>query len=677
MLQFLQGWLWAFAAVAALPIVLHLLSRQRLRKIPFSSIMLLSRLEKSQMRRLRLRQLLLLILRTLAVLALVFAFTRPLVRGSRAGAIGGEETAAVIVVDGSASMSLLGREGRRMDRARSLASRIIETFGPGDRVAFVGDTGDVSGARFLYSSEEWAGVVDALAPGDGRANLGRAAMRSMKLLDTTASGSNELYVITDGQQSSWQEFPDSVPPDVRVYVADVADAPQPNRTVASIDFGPSLWVAHAPLEVTVTIANSGSDIRDLPVSLFLDGQRVAQQAATVQSGDSAKVLLSVADLSAGQHHGKVEISADAWPNDNQLYFAVEAARGLPVLVVGPRGELLSALSAALRPKPETRTPFLPEVVDAGALATEVDPRFGLVVLAGVPSLPESGWQRLMRFVQKGGGLWVLLDPSCDITNYNEYLFGPLWSGRLKAHSPARLDGSFITLAPPAEHPLFSYLENTPRYPEIRFGGSARLEGVRREAVRQSFSDGGAAVIEAVSGQGRVVLLAGYADPGQSDLIYHPLFVPEVQSTATYVARRGALGARPFYIVGEQPTGVPQSEGSWKWATPLGDTSVLPGGPMTLPKMASAGAYTLLQDGEVRAYFAANIAPAELQLAAVQDWGDIWGDNTYTLLSVDSPVAEQITEGRVGTDLWYPALVLVLGLLIAEMLAAWPRASERT
>ena len=92
-----------FGAVAALPIILHLLSRQRLKKVQFSSLMLLMRLEKSQMRRLRLRQLLLLILRTLAVLTLVFAFARPLIRDQSAPLFD-TQTAALIIMDGSASM---------------------------------------------------------------------------------------------------------------------------------------------------------------------------------------------------------------------------------------------------------------------------------------------------------------------------------------------------------------------------------------------------------------------------------------------------------------------------------------------------------------------------------------------------------------------------------------------
>ena len=167
MLQFLQGWLWLFAAVAALPVILHLLSRQRLKKIRFSSLMLLSRLEKSQMRRLRLRQLLLLLLRTLAVLALVAAFTRPLIRNREAPLLG-EETAAVLILDESASMSAMGSNGRRTDRARAMARRITASLGAGDRLAAGPDTGSSLPRPFRHISAEWDRIIDSMSAGAGR-----------------------------------------------------------------------------------------------------------------------------------------------------------------------------------------------------------------------------------------------------------------------------------------------------------------------------------------------------------------------------------------------------------------------------------------------------------------------------------------------------------------------------
>jgi len=677
MLQFLHGWLWLFGAAAALPIVLHLLSRQRLRKVPFSSLMLISRLEKSQMRRLRLRQLLLLILRTLAILFLVAAFTRPLIHGEQSGVLGGEETAAVIVVDRSASMSALGDAGRRSDLARAFSHQIVGALARGDRLALMPDTGGTGEVHFLHTPEAWGAALDSALASDGRARLGAAVEAAYRVLDTVAAGSKELYVVTDGQASSWQVVPTRRPEGVRTYLAAVEDKMQPDRGLRRLDFGASLWVAHAPLEVSVLVSNHGADVRDLPVSLFLDGGRVAQAAVSVADGDSVTVPLSVSDLAPGWHYGRVEISADAWPADNRLFFALDAAPSLPVLVVGDNREVVRPVAAALRPKPETRTPFAPEVVSPAALADAVDPKFGLVVLAGVNSLPKSAWDRLLGYVQNGGGLWVLMDPDNDAANYDANLLKPLWNTSLKARVLARPGGSFITLTRPLRHAMFSYLEHAQEYPEIRFGGSAKLGPVDRDAVLQRFSDGSAAVIEAVHGAGRVVLFTGYAGPQQSDLVYHPLFVPQVQATATYLARRGSVGTRAFVDVGTRPDGPADATGNWSWVTPDADTLLLPGGPLLLPAMTNAGIYRLLRDGGVAAYYAANIDSAEFDLAPVDDWDEIWGEIPYARLDGGSSVAAQITEARVGIDLWRPALIFALLLLIAEMAVAWPRPSERT
>jgi hypothetical protein len=675
MLQFLQAWLWAFAAVASLPIILHLLSRQRLKKIQFSSLMLIARLEKSQMRRLRLRQLLLLILRTLTVLALVFAFTRPLIREQRAHVIGSTQTAAIVVMDRSASMSALGAAGRRSDAAHTQAHRVIQSFGPGDRLALVPDTGAATGVRFLYGAGEWSDMLDSATVTSGRADLGAAIDAALAILDTVAVGSKEVYVVTDGQNAAWQRPPVRDPGTVRVYMVSVADELQPNRTLSRLDFGPSLWVAHAPLEAEVTVKNSGPDVRDLPVSLFLDGRRLAQESVSIARGDSARVALRVPDLEAGWHSGKIEISADAWPADNTLYFALEAAASLPVLVVGDHTELVRPVTAALRPKPETRTPFAPEVVGTAALAAQIDPRFGLVALAGADALAPGAWDRLLRYVRGGGGLWVLLDPANDPVNYSTNFLQPVFGTDMKARVLGRSDGGFLVLERPAPHPLFSYLEHASAYPEIRFAGHAQLGQTSPTAVRQRFSDGSPAILEARLDRGRVILLSGYADPRQSDLIYHPLFVPLAQATATYLARRGAVGTQAFLQVGQRPPGLPTAEGTWQWVTPPGDTLALPGGPLQLPVLDVAGTYALLHDGAPYAYYAANIDPAELDLTPVADWKQAWGNHPYTLLSPGEDVGVAISQARVGLDLWLPAMLLVLLLLIAEMAVAWPRPGE--
>lgn len=674
MLQFLQGGLWAFAAIAALPVILHLLSRQRLKKIQFSSLMLLAKLEKSQMRRLRLRQLLLLILRTLAILAIVFAFARPLIRNQDAPILG-EETAAILVVDQSASMSAMGTSGRRIDRARAFSRRIMESLGSGDRLATLPDTGGARAPIFMHDEEDWGGLVDSIRAKSGRADLGAALEAARAALDSMSVGSKELYVVTDGQRSSWSTLPQTMQSDVRVYIARVADELQPNRSVRDLDFGGSLWIAHADLEARVTIINSGPEIRDLPVSLFLDGNRVAQQSVTIARNDSERVSLQVSDLEPGWHYGRVAISSDSWPDDNMIYFALEAVASLPVLLVGADGALMAPVKAALRPGPTARTPFKPEAVTSATFATDIDPRMGLVVLAGIKAIPAAGWERLLRFVRGGGGLWVLLDPQCDEGNFNRNLLEPVWGTNMVVVDAEATSESFVTLESPPRHALFSYMENIPRFPEIRFRRRARIGPVDASFVRQRFSDGSPALLDARVGAGRIVLTTGFAHPDESDLIYHPLFVPMAQATASYIARRGALGTDPYYNVGERASGMPRLEGSWSWETPGGDTLSLPGGPLKLPVLVDAGIYALLLDSAPVAYFAANIDPDEAHLDPVVLWEDVLGNVAYTELDFDGSVKDQIRQARVGLDLWYPALILALLLLLTEMFVAWPRKSE--
>jgi hypothetical protein len=90
-------------AAAAIPILIHLFTRKRPREVPFSSLEFLTEVNRSEIRRIRVKQLLLLLLRTLAVIALALAMSRPVVKAS-AGARGGAATTIVALVDRSGSM---------------------------------------------------------------------------------------------------------------------------------------------------------------------------------------------------------------------------------------------------------------------------------------------------------------------------------------------------------------------------------------------------------------------------------------------------------------------------------------------------------------------------------------------------------------------------------------------
>ena len=125
-----------FGLVAALiPLILHLLNRKRKDVIDFSTIRFLKQLEKREMNRLRLKRLLLLLIRTLTVIAIVLAFSRPTIRGYLPGA--SISTHAVILIDNSLSMQIKDEGISLFDRSLQTATEILSTFDENDRLLVI------------------------------------------------------------------------------------------------------------------------------------------------------------------------------------------------------------------------------------------------------------------------------------------------------------------------------------------------------------------------------------------------------------------------------------------------------------------------------------------------------------------------------------------------------------
>ncbi|MDA0875164.1 MAG: BatA domain-containing protein, partial [Bacteroidetes bacterium] len=122
-------------AAAAIPLIIHLFNFRRPKRVNFSSLAFLHELRKSTMQRVRVKQWLLLALRTLAIASLVLAFARPTMTGPLAARLGGAgRTTAAVVLDRSASMTLRDGGGAYIDQARSLVEGLVGQMESGDEV---------------------------------------------------------------------------------------------------------------------------------------------------------------------------------------------------------------------------------------------------------------------------------------------------------------------------------------------------------------------------------------------------------------------------------------------------------------------------------------------------------------------------------------------------------------
>ncbi|MGH7474746.1 MAG: BatA domain-containing protein, partial [Longimicrobiales bacterium] len=328
--------LLALAAAAAVPLLLHLFQRHQGPRMVFPALRYLRRAERESARRVRLRQILLLVVRMTAVILVAAAAARPFVR---VGGPAHRPTAVVIVLDNSLSSGVVLGERRLLDQLKLHALETLSAGGTDDRF------------WLLRAGEPWspvlAGAADLLADQirqtevqPTRADLSDAMRRAQAVLTTRAEGrAAEIHLLSDLQASA---FPGSarVREGAAAVVAYRARALPPNDAVTDVELGGGL-APRAGSRSTVggraRIAGDSGVVR-----LVVDG---SARAAMVVRGDGTFAFpLTVAR--PGLLQGWVETGPDALRADDRRYFgaladaapAVALATGSPFL-----GEALEAL----------------------------------------------------------------------------------------------------------------------------------------------------------------------------------------------------------------------------------------------------------------------------------------------------------------------------------------------
>ncbi|HWZ29267.1 MAG TPA: VWA domain-containing protein [Gemmatimonadales bacterium] len=316
-------------AAAAIPALLHLRQRRTPPVLDFPAIRYLAEAERRTARRLRLRHLLLLVLRTLLVTSVVMAAARPQVRGW-GRATGHEPTAAVIVLDNSLSSGVVVDGRRVLDRLAAAAHTVLARAGSGDRLWLLLADGVVRRG----TPAELDRAIDGARPEAGRLDLSEAVRRAVAVTGSATLPGHDVYVISDGQASAL-----SGPPlrdaGARIVVLEPGSTAAPNRGIGD------LRVVSGRLMVPV-VGTPGGKSGTVTVT-FRD--RVVLRALGAP-GDTLAVPLPSAP--AGWWTGAVEVEADELRADDRRLFVQRVHPPARVSVAPDAGPFLSAALDVLR-----------------------------------------------------------------------------------------------------------------------------------------------------------------------------------------------------------------------------------------------------------------------------------------------------------------------------------------
>lgn len=613
------------ALAAAVPIVLHLLERRPAVVRPFSAMRLLRPAQASEIRRRRIRQLLLLSVRVLALLLLALSFARPYSKHLSASPA---RPVTVVALDVSASMSAPGV----FERARDGARRALQSAPRDHDVALI-VFAETASVRSRATAERGRVLValDSVRPGAGTTDYRSAFVRAS---ETMAGAPGRLVVVTDLQPNGWRN-PGSATlgPDVEV---EVVDAGMPASNLAIVD------AARVDGGLVAVVRNTGKEARASVVTMSAGGKDVGKREVMVPGNGRLEVLFAAPVPDEGIAVVSVN-DGEGSRLDDVRFVVLDRPAARRVLVVGndtASGEAFY-VARALGAGVEKR--FEPAVVAPSGLtrgAGVQEGGYAAVVLLGTKGLEPEGKQQLRRYVENGGGLLVAAGPAVDAA----LLEGLTGTGVvLKADA---LGGSMLPLAvTDVRHPVMRRLADTAGgLGGIQFERAAGIEAGDGARVLARLADGSPAIVEARAGSGRVMTLASDLGAAWNDLPRHPLFLPLVHEMVSHLSE------------GNTPRG------------PLRLTA-MPEGLHLLPGVVDAAEF--LEEAGAPRQVAVNVDPVE------SETGRMTEAEFEAAVTREAVAGERVvgTAGVAAGDgeprdvLWRYGLALVLVALIGEALLA--------
>jgi hypothetical protein len=533
-MAFLTPLFLAGLAAIAIPVLIHLIQREKKRVIEFPSLMFVRRIPYQSVRRRRIRHWALLLLRAAAIALIVAAFARPFMhRGSVAAAAGGGAREVVILLDRSASMGY----GDHWARAQEAAKGVVRGLGREDRATLVLFARNAEeNMRATADRTRLEAAISSAKVGSGATRYGPALKLADSILSRSTIKRREAVLISDFQRSGWTGSEEvRFPEGMTVSTVGVGSADTANLAVPSVSFARASFSGQERITVTAGLSNKGDTaLTNVPVTLTIDGHEIQTEQASVAPHASGSVSFTQFTLTGPNMRGSIRAGTDPMPADNAFHFVLAPSDPVSLVIVdsGDRSDGSLFLSKAL--SIGTTPAFQVDVTTAARLTPSALDKRSVVILNDTMFPPGAGGNALRRFLERGGGLLVVTG---DRTTWPQGE-AALLPGRLGAITDRTSGRSGSLGYLDYSHPVFEVFK-APRSGDFSAAHIFRYRALQAEPgdrVLARFDDGAIAASERRVGAGRAIVWTSTLDDSWTDIAVKPVFLPLVHQLVRYLAR---------------------------------------------------------------------------------------------------------------------------------------------
>ena len=557
-MSFLNPWLLLAALGISLPILAHLLNRYQVQHTDWAAMRFLDRSVRVRSRQLKLRDLLLLILRCLALLLLVFALSRPVWEKSSSWMPGERRAGVVIAIDSSFSMGH-GFEGQsRFAEALKRVDVISKKMAPGDPITLVLLGGDqrVLLRNMAFDPIRFDEALADLKPGAGKLDLANEPKRIAGLVADMEAPNKEVYLITDAQTTDWKQpsaqLRDSLVAlgqQAKVVVVPVRGE-DANLAVTDLQLASGVLRKGTTARYRATVRNCGSaPASNVVVQCRVDDVEIDRKIIPViASGASESVSLFVPFHNAGASRITAEISGDGLAADNVRRSVAVVRDKISVLCVdGSSGDAGRLVVSALMARADgatgddQRIRTIPWLSFPAENLNDVD----VIVFADVPEITAEQAQQLEKFVRKGNGLVWFPGDNVKAAAWNERAASaetPLLPAmiRSKVETSDSLGAGKPLDSEISDHPVCLPLLSLPQdlLGETRFLRLLEVEPLPNSVPVLQLAGGRKPVLlEHALGRGQVFMFTTTAETTWNNMALTPVFPMVMQQIVTYLSGR--------------------------------------------------------------------------------------------------------------------------------------------
>lgn len=408
------GFLFALSLLV-IPVIIHLFNFRRFKKIYFTNVRFLKSIKEETTSRSKIKHLLILMSRMLAVAFLVFAFAQPYLPVSEKSIVT-NDNAVSVYVDNSFSMEGITKEGTLLDEAKNKAREIALAYQPSVNFQLLTNDFEARHQR-LVNREEFLDLLEQVKISPASKKLTEIISRQYDALNNSRSSQKAIYILSDYQKSSADLA--NLNPDTAITINLISLNIQQtdNIFIDSCWFSYPIIQINKPVELNVRVKNnSKNDVDNVPLKLVINGIQKSLAGVILKSNSTADLKLNFTLTQNGWQKGELSITDHPITFDDTWFFSFELKQNLLLLSVNEKTE-----STFIKSLFGNDNFFVLNNTNINQIDYSTLQRNNIVVLNELKEISSGFANELKKYISGGGTVIIFPDTAFEQNSYNQFL----------------------------------------------------------------------------------------------------------------------------------------------------------------------------------------------------------------------------------------------------------------